>query len=349
MTDWSRVEKLRSKGRSWAEVARDRRVGFRAPTGADPGVALQALYGRQRSSRTRRKRDRRPSSRSGADGPAPGSRSRWRTLLAAAAGVAVLVVVVVLVLLYVTTPPVVPALVSYCGGEGTVTHYHPLLVIDVNGAQQPLPYDASQTADIGFLDSPGFTNATFYCPAGAIHALHTHDGSGIIHVELPSSLANDAPTLGEFFQIWGEPLSTSTVWTYTGSVHAVVRNAVAGSVTDYSGDPARIPFFPASCGPTCDPVAIPPSLIFGGAYGDGASGGFYTGEIIWLNVTTTATPGTAAAVGSAGAPRAPPLLPLESASPATMPAGAFGTTRVVADPFPTVVMAARPTQSSSPT
>lgn len=323
MTDWDRVDRLRTKGVSWDEIAADPKVGFTAPKGSDPGRSLKAFAYRRRSGRSKRSRPR--GSAAATSVPAR-PRSRRRILVAGLAGGAALAVIVALVILYVTTPAPVPAIVTYCGGEGTVTHYHTLLVIDADGAQQPLPYDSSQSADIGYLDSPGFTNSSLYCPAGAIHAIHTHDGSGIIHVELPSSLAGTTPTLGEFFEIWGEPLSTSEVWSYSGSVHAVVRNAETGSVTDYSGEPARIPLFPAACGLTCDPVAIPSSLIFGGAYGNGASGGVYTGEIIWLNVTTVATAsgmGTgphASTVPAAGGPGPVGTPPPPGSGPAGPPA-----------------------------
>jgi len=37
--------------------------------------------------------------------------------------------------------------------------------------------------------------------------LHTHDGSGVIHVEGPDS--SFQPTLGKFFDVWHQPLSRS--------------------------------------------------------------------------------------------------------------------------------------------
>ena len=49
MTDWDRVEKLRSQGADWEEIALDRRVGFHVPTGTNPGRALKALHFRRRS------------------------------------------------------------------------------------------------------------------------------------------------------------------------------------------------------------------------------------------------------------------------------------------------------------
>lgn len=61
MTDWDRVEKLRSKGATWAEAALDRKVGFVAPPGTDPARAMKALYFRRRSRAT-------PTSSAGAAG-----------------------------------------------------------------------------------------------------------------------------------------------------------------------------------------------------------------------------------------------------------------------------------------
>jgi hypothetical protein len=62
-------------------------------------------------------------------------------------------------------------------------HIHAMLRIYVNGKQQPVP------ANIG-IDPQG----RFLAP------LHTHDGSGIVHIE------SERPypfTLGEFFAVWG--------------------------------------------------------------------------------------------------------------------------------------------------
>lgn len=70
MTDWGRVERLRSKGANWAEVARDRKVGFDAPPGSDPAHAIKVLYFRRRSRATS---DRRPSSGGEQHKDGPGS------------------------------------------------------------------------------------------------------------------------------------------------------------------------------------------------------------------------------------------------------------------------------------
>ncbi len=175
-------------------------------------------------------------------------------------------------------------IVSSCGLEGTVEHYHPLLVINDNGVQQHLPYDSSQGVDIGGLNQPGYTNPAYYCPSGEVHVLHTHDGSGIIHVELPQTVTS-SPSLGDFFTIWGEPLTTGTVWTFTGHVSAVIYNSDTQTVKDYSSNPTSIPLYEPAGGATANNYNIPQNYIFNGAYGDGQAGGSFSGEIIWLNVT----------------------------------------------------------------
>ena len=49
MTDWERVERLRSQGVGWDKVAADRKAGFHPPPGANPGHALRSLYFQRRS------------------------------------------------------------------------------------------------------------------------------------------------------------------------------------------------------------------------------------------------------------------------------------------------------------
>ena len=174
--------------------------------------------------------------------------------------------------------------VTWCGVEGTAIHYHPLLVINYNGVQQHLPWDPAQSADIGYLNQAGFTNPKYYCPAGELHLLHTHDGSGIIHVELPRAVSG-TPTLGDFFTIWGEPLSAGQVWMFSGQLQATMYNSDSRSSADYSSGPAGLPLYESAAGPQGNAYPIPLAYIFNGAYGTGASSGFYSGEIIWLNVT----------------------------------------------------------------
>ncbi len=194
----------------------------------------------------------------------------------------VLAVIAVAVGVGYFTLPLIPGLqsssfnvVTYCGGEGTVAHYHALLLIYANGAQQVVP------ADIGLSASE--ENPTYACSSGG-HALHTHDGSGIIHAELPV-VPSTTPTLGNFFTIWGQPLTPSNVWTYSGTVTTTMYDRDTGHTTDFSSNPGSVPLYPSPQGPTANPYPIPPNLIWNGANGDGSSGGYFTGEIIWVNVT----------------------------------------------------------------
>ncbi len=80
-----------------------------------------------------------------------------------------------------------PALTS----EGTVLHIHQHLDIIIDGTPVTVP------ADIGI-------NAT----AGFLSEIHTHDASGVIHVESPT---NRTFRLGEFFDIWGLRFDSSCI------------------------------------------------------------------------------------------------------------------------------------------
>ena len=282
MTDWARVARLRKRGKSWREIASDRKVGFQAPSGADPGRALRLLYSRHRSAEVGAKsRSTTPSS-----SPSRLQRIFARRRLPTVIGMALVVALAVALYLYVSAPAIGANVVTYCGGEGTSAHYHVLLIIDDNGVQQRMPYDPGQSSDIGYIDQAGFTNPGLYCSDGGIHAIHTHDGSGILHLELPSSISlNPPPTLGDFFQIWGEPLSSSGVWSFSGQVTAQVHYTYSDQTVGYSSNPASIPLAVPPGGPNNNPYVIPQHLIFDGAYGNGDSGGMFSGEIIWLNVT----------------------------------------------------------------
>jgi hypothetical protein len=70
-----------------------------------------------------------------------------------------------------------------------------------------------------------------------LYWLHTHEGQpGIIHVEAPSK---EGFTLGQFFAIWGQPLSsTQLLDKKADATHEIT--ATVGT-TPYEGDPATIP------------------------------------------------------------------------------------------------------------
>jgi hypothetical protein len=48
---------------------------------------------------------------------------------------------------------------------------------------------------------------------GCLYLTHTHDSTGVVHVEADSYRLL---TLGQFFQIWGEPLTATNVAGFSG-------------------------------------------------------------------------------------------------------------------------------------
>ena len=146
-------------------------------------------------------------------GPAPGApatRGRgWITALAVVAIVVLLVAIVSLPFLLgrsstttaspVTTAPRVPttkpaaselqeradrAGIPVLDEEGSVTHTHTLLHVVVDGDEVTVP------AGIGIDER-----------SGQIASVHTHEGSGVLHVESPKR--NDVYTIGQFLTLWG--------------------------------------------------------------------------------------------------------------------------------------------------
>ena len=97
--------------------------------------------------------------------------------------------------------------------EGTVLHIHAHLAVYVGGEQKLIP------ADIGIAD-------------GCLAWLHTHDTSGVIHIESP---VQRTFTLGNFFDVWGQPLSSTRVGPVQGTVIAYVNGQ------PFTGDPGSIP------------------------------------------------------------------------------------------------------------
>lgn len=89
------------------------------------------------------------------------------------------------------------------GSEGTAIHIHPYLRIMINAQDVPIP------ADVGIRNS-----------GACFEPMHTHDASGIIHIESPST--NTQYTLKQFFQIWNATYHTVTI---NGTQHPVVFNS----------------------------------------------------------------------------------------------------------------------------
>jgi len=112
--------------------------------------------------------------------------------------------------------------------EQLAYHIHAHLAIYINGAQKTVPYG------IG-IEQPWSTQANgtseFVNSGAAFYYLHTHDDTGVIHIESPNSTIY---TLGQFFAEWNQPLSSTQIGSYKGTVTAYVNG------TKYTGDPAGI-------------------------------------------------------------------------------------------------------------
>jgi hypothetical protein len=106
--------------------------------------------------------------------------------------------------------------------EGTVLHIHQHLDLYVDGAKQVVP------AQIGILTSP----QVVFSP------LHTHDTSGIIHVE---SQTVRSFTLGEFFDVWGIRLTPTCIGGYCNQGGKTLRVYVDGQLV--TGNPTQIELF----------------------------------------------------------------------------------------------------------
>ena len=109
-------------------------------------------------------------------------------------------------------------------------HVHAHLTLFVKGKQRAVP------AGVGFwppLGPQNYRNGQFgVTPDNCWTWLSTRYADGLIHVESPVARSF---TLGEFFDLWGQPLSSRRVGPARGHVTAIVDRRV------WTGDPRRIP------------------------------------------------------------------------------------------------------------
>ena len=107
---------------------------------------------------------------------------------------------------YLATRPPIP--------EGEILsrnglHWHPELAIFVNGEKQEIP------ANLGI---------------GAVHnPMHTHDSSGVIHLEFQGVVRKDDLKLGRFFEVWGKDfmeLGSTVKMTVNGEEKAELQNYI---------------------------------------------------------------------------------------------------------------------------
>jgi hypothetical protein len=122
-------------------------------------------------------------------------------------------------------PYIAAAGLSALGQEQLEVHYHAHLDIIANGKKVTVP------PGVGFVIQQG--------RATGLTVLHTHDPSGIVHIE---SASNDTFTLGQFFTEWGVALDANQVGGFETDATHVLRAYVNGR--RLHGDPATIQLEP---------------------------------------------------------------------------------------------------------
>lgn len=113
--------------------------------------------------------------------------------------------------------------------EQVLFHIHAHLAMYVNGKQKLLPYGVGVVPPYQ-LQADG--NSSFVAGGSKFYWLHTHDETGVIHIESP---VRRTFTLGNFFDIWHQPLSGNQVGPAKGPVTVFVDGQ------KYTGDVRNVP------------------------------------------------------------------------------------------------------------
>lgn len=87
-------------------------------------------------------------------------------------------------------------------------HWHPELVISIKGQQQAIP------ANLGI--------------AAAHNPIHTHDSTGVIHLEFQGVVTKDDLRLGQFFKVWGKTFSSTCILDTCNGPDGQVKMTVNG-------------------------------------------------------------------------------------------------------------------------
>lgn len=87
-------------------------------------------------------------------------------------------------------------------------HWHPELVIFIKGEKQEIP------TNLGL---------------GAVHQpIHTHDSTGVLHLEMQGLVKKEDTELGQFFKIWGKQFSANCILDFCNSEGEKVKMSVNG-------------------------------------------------------------------------------------------------------------------------
>jgi hypothetical protein len=113
--------------------------------------------------------------------------------------------------------------------EQVLLHIHAHLTIFVDGKPRQVPAGIGIAPPLEVDETPV---GAFVAGATCFMWLHTHSADGIIHTESP---VQRVYTLGNFFDIWGQPLGRNRVGPARGPVTAFFNGRV------FTGNPRSIP------------------------------------------------------------------------------------------------------------
>jgi hypothetical protein len=113
--------------------------------------------------------------------------------------------------------------------EQLAYHIHVHLTIFVDGRQRQIPYGIGIAPPLEVDPTPV---GDFAVSGACFSSLHTHASDGIVHIESPTERTY---TLGQFFDIWRQPLGDDRVGPATGVVTAFFDGR------RYLGNPRSIP------------------------------------------------------------------------------------------------------------
>jgi len=114
--------------------------------------------------------------------------------------------------------------------EQVLFHVHAHLAMYINGQQKLLPYGVGIVPP--YQLQPQQDGSEFVAGGTAYYWLHTHDESGVIHIESP---VQRTYTLGNFFDEWNQPLGPSQIGPDKGKITAWLNGK------PYTGNPRNIP------------------------------------------------------------------------------------------------------------
>jgi hypothetical protein len=119
--------------------------------------------------------------------------------------------------------------ISAAAAEQLAFHIHAHLTVFVAGSPRQIPYGIGIAPPLEVEPTP---QGPFAAGGSAFFWLHTHAADGIVHIESPIERTY---TLGNFFDIWSEPLGRQRVGPATGRVTAFFDGR------RYLGNPRDIP------------------------------------------------------------------------------------------------------------